>query len=100
MSWRIVPAVHRGAGAVNTLAVNLDPVSAATGHTFVINGTPLGKGCTDAWHAALATAAKKGVPGGHIGIMAGAYSGSAQVKVLQASMYDGTNLGPVPACKQ
>jgi hypothetical protein len=99
VSWRFVPALHRGVGAVNTLAVNLDPVSAATGHTFVINGVPMGTGCADPWHTALALAAKKGVPGAHIGVMAGAYRGSAQVTVRLATMYDGTNLGPVPACK-
>jgi hypothetical protein len=98
IGWHIVPAVHQGVGAMNALAVNLDPVSAATGHTFVINGVPMGTGCVDAWHTALAAAAKQGVPGGHIGIMAGSYNGSAQVTVLHASMYDGTNLGPVPTC--
>jgi hypothetical protein len=99
VDWRIVPAVHTGVGALNALAVNLDPVSAATGHTFVINGVSLGHGCNDMWHTALAGAAQAGAGGAHIGVMAGAYSGSAQVNVLRASMYDDTNLGPVPACK-
>ena len=96
--WHTVGMVHRGIKAINSLSVNLDPVSAVTGRTFLINGVPLGKQCRDIWRPALGRMPAPPKTGFFVGVLAGAYSGLTHVSVLRASMYDGTHAGPVPRC--
>ncbi|HWE63585.1 MAG TPA: hypothetical protein VHB98_17875, partial [Chloroflexota bacterium] len=103
--WRSVGFIHQGLHAVNSIAVNLDAVSAASGRTFLINGKPLGKPCQDIWRPALGAAPASNA-GLFVGVLAGGYAPqSAKTKfvathlvVLHASMYDGTRLGPAPKC--
>jgi hypothetical protein len=98
--WKQEKSLHTGLGAVNSLAVNLDPASAAEGRTFLINGVPLGTACHDTWRKALGNMPASPVHGLHVGVVAGAFADShaVRVQVLVASMYDGTHAGPVPAC--
>lgn len=98
--WKPEKAIHTGLGAVNSLSVNLDPVSVAEGRTFLINGTPLGTACHDAWRKALGPMPTPPAHGFYVGAVAGAFADSrpVHVEVLVASMYDGTHAGPVPAC--
>jgi hypothetical protein len=98
VDWRPVASIHRGAGAVNSLSVNLDRLNAATGRSFLINGVPLGRACNDLWRKALGTPPTGPVRGLYVGVVAGSYKGPSQVLVSRASMYDGTHAGPVPAC--
>lgn len=105
VKWRSVGSIHQGPHAVNNLSVNLDPVSAAEGSTFIVNGKALGKPCRDIWRPALNTVP---APQGtfYVGVLAGGYEPqtpgqsfvATQVAVLHASMYDGTHLGPAPKC--
>lgn len=98
INWRTVGQVHRGLGARNSLSVNLDPVSALTGRTFLINGVPLGKRCRDVWRPAIGKMPIAPKQGLFVGVLAGAYTGATHVAVLRASMYDGSHAGPVPHC--
>jgi hypothetical protein len=98
VDWRPVASIHRGVGAMNTLTVNMDRVSAAEGRTFLINGVPLGRPCDDAWRKAAGVEPAVPPRGLFVGAVAGSYKGSTAVNVLRASMYDGSNAGPVPAC--
>ncbi|HVA90643.1 MAG TPA: hypothetical protein VNL71_12475 [Chloroflexota bacterium] len=98
--WKQEKSIHTGLGATNSLAVNLDPVSAAKGRTFLINGVPLGAPCHDSWRKALGTMPVPPTRGFFVGVVAGAFADShaVRVQVLVASMYDGTHAGPVPTC--
>ena len=111
VAWRTVGSIHRGLHAVNSISINMDAVSGATGRTFLINGHALGKACKDIWRPALGAtpAAPKG--GFYVGVLAGGYEPQAVAKgkpaakfipthiaVTHASMYDGTKLGPAPRC--
>src|SRR5579875_315639 len=100
--WRNVGAIHRGTPSINSLSVNLDPVSAVTGRTFLINGQPLGKPCRDIWRPALGKEPKPPASGFYVGVLAGGYQPQTpaqgrpskpfvptHVAVLHASMYDG-----------
>jgi hypothetical protein len=98
VDWRPVASIHHGAGAVNSLSVNLDRYSAARGRTFLINGVPLGRACNDLWRKALGAPPTGPARGLYVGVVAGSYKGASQVLVPLASMYDGTHAGPVPAC--
>ena len=99
--WKAEKSLHTGLGAVNSLSVNLDPLSVAEGRTFLINGIPLGTPCHDAWRKALGAMPMPPAHGLHVGVVAGAFADShaVQVQILLASMYDGTHAGPVPACR-
>ncbi|MDB5075416.1 MAG: hypothetical protein JWO42_1595 [Chloroflexi bacterium] len=98
VDWRPVASIHRGVGAVNSLSVNLDRYNAAAGRSFLINGVPLGRACNDTWQKALGTPPTSPARGLFVGLVAGTYKGSSQVMITRASMYDGTQVGPVPAC--
>jgi hypothetical protein len=98
VNWQAKRSIHVGVGAVNSLSVNMDPVSVAQGRTLLINGVPLGKPCADSWHKAMGTMPTPPAHGLFVGVVAGAYKGSTHVEVQRASMYDGTNAGPVPNC--
>jgi hypothetical protein len=99
VAWRREPAIHRGVGAVNALSVDLDGVSAARGRTFLINGVPLGRPCADSWLASLGSGPSGKAQPLSVGLVAGSFKGSTRLKVTQASMYDGSHLGPVPSCR-
>lgn len=109
--WRSVGSIKRGLKAINRISVNLDPVSAATGRTFLINGRALGKACKDIWRPKLGSMPAPPASGFFVGVLAGGYQPQTdahgkpvssftptQVTVMHASLYDGTRLGPVPHC--
>lgn len=104
--WRSVGAIHQGAHGINSLSVNLDPASASTGKTFLINGKPLGKPCRDIWEPALGARPATPKGGFFVGVLAGGYAPQSaktafeptHVAVLHASMYDGTHLQPTVKC--
>ncbi len=100
VDWTPIPSMHKGIGAVNSLSVNLDPLSAALGRTLLVNGKPLGKPCSDRWRSALGKMPPIPAHGFHVGVVAGAFehSNGVHVVVLRASMYDGTHDGPLPRC--
>jgi hypothetical protein len=98
VDWRPVASIHRGVGVVNSLSVNLDASNAASGRSFLINGVPLGRACNDTWRKALGSPPTAPARGLYVGLVAGTYKGPSQVMVPRASMYDGTHVGPVPAC--
>jgi hypothetical protein len=93
VDWRVVSAVRRGLGSVNTLSVNLDNRSAAQGRTFVINGVPLGKPCDDAWLKVLGNEPRVVGRRLSVGLVAGSFNGAALVAVLQAGMINATQTG-------
>lgn len=98
VDWRAVGTVHKGLGAVNSLSINLDPASATSGQTFLINGKPLGKPCKDIWRPALGKMPTPPASGFFVGVVAGAFKGATRVDVLKASMYDGTHLKAGAVC--
>lgn len=98
VDWRSLPQLHKGTGAINSLSVNLDPLSGAQGRTLLVNGVPLGKACKDSWRTAMGQMPAPPTYGFFVGVLAGSYRGSTEVTVLRASMYDGTRLTPAKPC--
>jgi hypothetical protein len=98
--WKQEAAIHKGLGAVNSLSVNLDPASEASGRLLLINGTALGVPCKDSWAKALGKMPPTPTHGFHVGVVAGAFadSKSVHVEVQVASMYDGAKVTSTSSC--
>jgi len=98
--WKQEAAIHSGLGAVNSLSVNLDPVSEAKGRMLLINGVALGAPCRDPWLKALGKRPPTPTHGLHVGVVAGAFADSnrVHVEVQVAGMYNGAGAGSAPSC--